>query len=702
MRGFKRLVLGLLLCALWVLGGCNLVELRGETVAAVPNLGLLQMEPYVEEGVETTADSNTQDGHTQVDLWLDASQGMGGINTSEKTMYPHIGRRFREGGFHYHYGNGAGWYESVLIAMMEAAEGSRLRVLRFGNERLPEAYLKSRGVAPAEITQDQLRSLRRDMLTYAITPNPALFTSLSAEDMAGSFYALGSPTLNQMASFAQAGGAELENPGKAQAMDQALAAQVEAIEAGQGQAVLATRTKDENDYPLLYALDNIDLSRLSVVVVDPAGIRSLSGTSLEGEPLQYVERLLSQRRVFDRGLTAGLYAFQLDYMGQMSSIGEADLAEPLIWGRPIYNLEKRVIDYVAPMPRIAMALVIGRPGQVTAYMDKLNAKLEGNAGLNGLRGPVNGELTYARDGATVTQQPFTFAYWHTQFSRPDAGYYTQHSQGAALGVSQGEGSVVEQNGLQTVLLAPGKKGEQEDRTLTLTFPLRQDDAGAQLDLSQLQAMRAEVLSAITLTETLPNTALTQRDQQPDEQVLALRDKLYVYQRREEPFADTPQASPFTLASLALSPDGKQLVCTLQVEGPKLQEGYYRVQLLADLTAQEVAWLPVDWIDGTGGIGASIGSEDVLRWETFAAAVAKYDSNADAIPKNLTHAWGPYTDKPYHGIPVPDCPPVEKAIALRELAAQFRQAATAQQSALMRYVFDVFVDNRDAALAALAQ
>jgi hypothetical protein len=40
--------------------------------------------------------------------------------------------------------------------------------------------------------------------------------------------------------------------------------------------------------------------------------------------------------------------------------------------------------------------------------------------------------------------------------------------------------------------------------------------------------------------------------------------------------------------------------------------------------------------------------------------------------------------------VPDCPPVYKSIHLKELADQLRAAAAADRSALLRYVFEVFV------------
>lgn len=695
MRGIKAALAGfVLLGVLALLPGCALLRIQGEATLAKPNLGLLEMEPYQDGQSQDPHVTDGGEDYLRLDLWLDATQGMGGVNPYEESMYPHFGWRYREGGFHYRLGHHTGWYENVLRGMLGAAQGSRTRVLRYGNERLPESYLKASGLAPWNASQERLRSLRRDLMTYAVDPLPSVFGEMSAEDMALSFYALGSPMLNQMARFAQDGGAELENPGQVEAMSQVLEGQIASIGAGRGavEGFLAKESKEENDYPLLYALENIDLSRLSVILCDPASLRSLSGTTTAGEPVAYLRQLLQQRGLFDQGLTVGLYAFQLDYVGQIASVGAADLREPLIWGKPIFDNKKNTIQYMAPMPRLALALVVGERARVESYMAELNARLNADQDLYGLRGPQEGELTYARQGATVTQQPFGFAYWHTLISRPQPGYYTQHSPGAALEITGGEGQVAEENGFHTVFLAPDQEGVQQDRRLAVSFPLAGDAQGAAMDLSRLQDARVEVLSALLLDRTVPSGGEAQAGE--EEQVLPLRDKLYVFSRQEQPFANQPEASPFALEGLTLNQDS--LVCSLAVEGAKLAEGYYRLQINAYLTAQEVVWLPVDWIDGPGSLAATITREDIVAWETFAQAVHQYDAKKQAIPRAFTHAWGPYTSKLYHGLAVPDVPPVDKAPGLRELAAQLRQAATPPRTSLVCYVFDVFVDNQGTA------
>ena len=160
----------------------------------------------------------------------------------------------------------------------------------------------------------------------------------------------------------------------------------------------------------------------------------------------------------------------------------------------------------------------------------INARLNADQDLYGLRGPQEGELTYARQGATVTQQPFGFAYWHTLISRPQPGYYTQHSPGAALEITGGEGQVAEENGFHTVFLAPDQEGVQQDRRLAVSFPLAGDAQGAAMDLSRLQDARVEVLSACCWTARCPAAGKPR----PRRTRCCSADKLYVFSRQEQP------------------------------------------------------------------------------------------------------------------------------------------------------------------------
>lgn len=694
MRWLKAILIGLILLGTTlVLSGCAVVGLEGEATLSKPNLSVLEMEPYTSEDVETILPTQEGEDYLRVDLWLEATQGMGGINPHDDTIYPHYGWKFREGGFHYRFRYSTGWYEDVLKGMLYAAQGSRTRVLRYGNERLPDAYLMDQGLVDASATPQVIRSLRRDLLTYEVDPLPTVFSEMSQEQMQGSFYSPGSPMMNRMARFMKDGGVELENPGMVEKMDQALARQIDAIASGRGEEeeLLSKKSKEENDYPLLYALENIDLSRLNVILCDPASLRALSGTSMEGKPIAYIRQILEERGIYTQGLAVGLYVFRLDYVGQLASLGAADFREPLIWGKPIFDDKKQRINYLAPMPRLILALVIGEKARVNGYMEKLNARLDSDEALQGLRGPLEGELTYTRNGMTITQQPFRFQYWHTVISRPDPGFYTQHSQGALLKIAAGEGRVANQNGLQTAFFTPDQAGKQEDRIITLTFPLLGDKGGTKLELSSLKGAKAHVISAIQLTQILPSSSQITTDEK--DQVLALRDRLYVYSQQEEPFIGREEDSPFTLDSLALDRESESLVCTVRVDGAKLKEGYYRVKISADLTDREMKWLPVPWIDGKESLSAAITREDITLWETFSQAIHEHESDKKRIAKAFSHAWGPYTNLLYHGMKVPDFPPVEKAPGLEELVTQIRQAASIPVSSFVRFVFDAFVDHQ---------
>ena len=236
----KRFALAIsCLIGLMLLSACGMPEglnalLETPAEAAGPDLRLLdwpQADP-------TPASSQAQSAESvlRVDLWLDASQVMGGISPVETGLYPHFSRKYREGGFHYRFGNTVGMYEGVLRGMLAAAEGSRTRILRYGNERLPDAYLLSQGVAEADASDETLRSLRRDMLTYAIDAMPSEFSEFSAENMTDSFYSLGSPALERVSQLAPE---MLENPQAAQAMAAAVSAQRSSIQAGTGGALLA-------------------------------------------------------------------------------------------------------------------------------------------------------------------------------------------------------------------------------------------------------------------------------------------------------------------------------------------------------------------------------------------------------------------------------------------------------------------------------
>lgn len=97
--------------------------------------------------------------------------------------------------------------------------------------------------------------------------------------MEGSFYDLGTPMLNRLRAL---DASSLENPSLAPAMTDALDDQIAAIQSGKTDGYVADGGADA---PLMYALENLDLTRLSVITCDPATLRRLSSVEADGTPL---------------------------------------------------------------------------------------------------------------------------------------------------------------------------------------------------------------------------------------------------------------------------------------------------------------------------------------------------------------------------------------------------------------------------------
>ncbi len=665
----RRMLLALLLCAALLLTACGLPGAPdafsgADSAAAVPDLRLLEW-PAMSGAVPGETESPASGAPLLVDLWLDASQVMGGINIHEESVYPHFSRKYREGGFHYRYGSQVGMYEGVLRCLLAAAEGSRVRVLRAGNERLPDEALQALAGSGAEARA----SVTRDLLTCAINPLPSFFAGLSAEDMEGSFYDLGTPMLNRLRAL---DASSLENPSLAPAMADALDAQIAAIQSGETDGYVADGGADA---PLMYALENLDLTRLSVITCDPAALRRLSSVEADGTPVDFVTEVLEARGVFDAGLCVQLYAFVLDYMGQMSSFGAADFAEPLLWGRLDYDNAAQNSDQALPMPRTLIMLVVGTPAQVDRYTALLDEGLAASEALKGLRGPTEGQLTYTADGQTVTQQPFGFESYSARIERPGWTCLTRLSEGASLSVS---GCTLETGGqAATVTLDSGSSGA----SVTVSLPVMQESGAASADLSGLTAS-VSVEAALILTDTLPTTA-----QAGEGQVIALRDTQYVFTREDEAFQSGGRQNPFRIAAVAPEDGGTRLSITVSADEAALVPGYYRVLVSADLSGAQVEWEDVPW---AAALGVRLTNEQISAWEQFAEAVHTYDGDSAGVPRQLQHAWGPVNESGYHGLTIPDFPPVMRAPGLEELIAQLRAAANVDEAPLVRYEFDVFV------------
>ncbi|MCE5343128.1 MAG: hypothetical protein LLF96_06000 [Eubacteriales bacterium] len=682
----KRLALAcmlVLLCAL--LSGCAALEVlstpapAADTVSAGPNLGLLALPTYENAEAENPSETSSGSGYANVDLWLDATQNMGGISTVKSSMYPHSGRKYREGGFQYHYGNTVGWYESLLRDFLAAAGETHVRTLRYGNETLSDAFLAAAGLTG---TDGQVTaSVWRDLHTSQVDTNASFFSGLAGEDMASSFYALGSAAwVNRLSALASS---DLENPTLTDAMSAALDQQIAGI-AQKDDSFILQQGRDGEQCALLSALANIDTDKLSVITVDPASLRKTSGADAQGQPIAYYGQVLQALGVFDKGLCVGMLDFQLDYLGQLSTISTATLSEPLIWGHIILN-EKKLLGV---MPRRMLTLVIGTRARVDAFIQSLTQLIDADVTLKGLRGTQDEELSYAAGGQTVASQPFGFAWNATVIARPSMGYYSQHTEGVVLtaettGASAAGATVATgENDVALVSLTPNTEGKQPDRTLNISFPLLSGEDGASLDVSRLGKAGLETLDTILLSQTQENTSENLAAAEANgQETVAYRDMLYLFSRGTE-------SDAFSITSITVQ--NGMLVCTVAVNGEALKSGYYRLRLTADATGEQVAWESVPWIDGEQSVSASVTDADVYAWETFTAAITQFDRDSKGLPKMFRNAWGPYTTDLYHGLAVPACPPVYKSIHLAELAAQFRGAAAADESALIRCVFEVFV------------
>lgn len=672
----KRFLAALLcLCAV-LLAGCSLpAEVQGmlapvQSEPLTPDLRLLSMPAYEAPAPAAQPDHDTL---LRLDLWLDASPSVGGVNPSKDSIYPHHSRKYREGGFHYHFENTVGWYQNVLQAALTTVEDTRVRVLRVGTERLTDDYLVQSGVAQPNASPDALRSLRRDMLTYAIDPLPSVFDDLAAEKMEGLFYTPGTPMLARVDDLNPSA---LENPQLSQPMAAALDAQVTAIAKGEPGDLLASG--DDADYALLYALDNIDTDRLSFITCDPAAIRRLTVVDADGLPVHLISDALDRRGVFDRGLSVGLYAFTLDYMGQIASFTAADLSEPLLWGRVDYVNATNKSAGALPMPRTLLALVIGTPAQVETFNAAFQRNLRADARLKELRGPQKGELEYMQNGQTVTQQPFGFAWEYLQVDRPAVACATQHTPDACLQATHGDVTV--EDGLPLVTLSP-VEGVHPDRTLTLSVPAPALPDGVTVALDRPSAASLQVTAALMLDHTAQN--LPDAPIVPDTQTIALRDTLYVYAYRTDPFADG--ASPFALQGVQLH-QGK-LRFTMTVDGDTLRAGRYRLLLCADLPGDGFAWVDVPW---TEALNAEVSNAEISQWVAFTELITEYGRLSDQVPRQFTHAWGPLNERGYRETAIPDFPPVQQAPELRELIAQMRSSARPHDIPYVHYVLDVFV------------
>jgi len=479
--------------------------------------------------------------------------------------------------------------------------------------------------------------------------------------------------MNQLATLVATGNQPLlENPAQAQQMSDYLNSLIAAYNPKKNADALLF---PDDFSPLMQSIANLDPSRLSVITCDPLTLRRLSGTAIDGTPVHYLQQLLSDRGVFDQGLSVQLYALKLDYLGQIHTISAADLSQPFIWGRLDYQQNKNLIKGPLPMPRTMLMLVIGSPAQVDSYTAALNRKLDTDPALKGLRGPEKGQLTYSIGGETITQQPFTFAYETTAIQRHGVDTYT--NDGATITLSSGQGILLTDKAQPTVALASDQSGACR---IAVTWPVNALEGGLQLDTSKLSDLRIEGISSLLLTNTVANTP----DYTPAQgvQSLPLRDSVYQFT-----YTDQVEKLPFKAQPLSLSADGSTLEAAFTCNAADLTPGYYRILLRADITGQQLSWPEVDWIRQWN---ASITNEQIASWQQMADTLTEYSRQNDNVPTQFWHAYGETSGKIYRETVIPDCPPVYAAPRLSELFTQLRDAARIDSLPFVYFQLDVFV------------
>ena len=632
-----------------------------------PDLSLLkkpEWSPDVDEQEET---SSTQTA--MIDLWLSASQNTGGINPNTDSIFSHAGKKYTEGGFHYHYESQTGWYEAVLQAAIEACGNENIRILRCGNERFPDSFLAEHHLSIN--TPNEKSSVIRDLLTYSINPRFDVWERFCGPTMENSFYSLGSVQMNQLRDI---DANLLENPEQAADM---IAALDDRIAFYSDKEANGYPEHSDEDNPLVYALQHIDVSHLSVITADPADIGSLVKRNADGSISELIRKILEERKLFDLNCAVGIYAFQLDYVGQIGTISSAVLSEPLIWGRLQYNANTKLDEGVLPMPRIMVALVIGNKQKVASFSETWNQKLKNRSELKSIRGPKNGELCYSYEGQTVVQEPFSFLYQYEVIERmePDKIDNT-HSN---INVRSDSAEVYTENGIASVVIS-SDEGLSDEVIINIEFPATAN-AQSSMDWNNIQTISVATPKALILSDIISNKPGVQLEE--NQQVIPYRDSLYIFSSDNE--ASDEYASSFCFDGASIQ-EGKVQI-RIGCFPTALKPGWYCVKVIGSIDHKSILRDTPSWVHD---LTASVTDEEVVLWEKFSQTIQKNEKNGRVLPAMLSNAWGAYTEEFYHGVRVPQCPPVWKAFELEELVNQIEEEADIAEIPFLNYELHILI------------
>jgi hypothetical protein len=569
-----------------------------------------------------------------VDIWLDATPNVGGINLAEgDSVFDGMKKDDTvSGGFQYKDDKSEDppkpFYLSVLRSFLTTAAGSRVvRVLRYNDEIFPDAFLAEQGVvsdAEAASKPDVLRSVRRDLMTYAVNPNLDLFDQPN-----DAFYSVGNRANSRMEAVVSAGVPGYpENPGRLENMGKVQEERVRIGEAAGFQGDYDLRAGgltaaplryadfrlDMQDEPaaspLYYALDNMRLDHLNVSTCDTLGLKpveALSGNEEEGKfaYIQLYQELLQSRGVFSKErLQVEFIAVNLDYCGFISQVYGRTLAEPFRWGRSVSDtvkdkkrtsrkeIDKRFV--VAPRP--ILILLIGPKEAVEKYKGDLQNRWDADGLFQQERArnwrrkmkieSDTGPVEFSYGGIVQPLIPFSFdSVFHTVAQTGVEAYdigddYTLTLRDSRTGQTQPARREGDWNLLTIHPDDQGRyAGDLGNTTpyaieLSVEAPPLQNDA--EITAEMVQGAEARVIRQLTLA---PGDA-SENAPGGEPVVIAVRDKKYVYSLREGTEAE---GSPFRMATGSPRLKNGRYVFEIAVNGgAELQPGYYRIQVRADL------------------------------------------------------------------------------------------------------------------------
>ena len=339
-------------------------------LAASPDLGTLRYIPPQAPTAELS--ETTQPGNRVIplDLWMDATPNMGGINLVEDTLYPTgSSAKYYQGGFHYlwqdNYREFHGWYVDLLTALPEllGPQRSQVRVLRYDDGLFSPELLDRHGLTAS--TLEAAASLQRDLRTWATRATGETFTEM-VQPGPENFYAPGT------ASAARADQVQLENPAQAQAL---LAAQQEGLALQQAGDPSALVNREEGGSHLLTALRYLDPTHLNLITLDTWSLGSLDAV-VDGQLTDPYAAVLAERGFFDGGDTAmTVFALRMDYVGAITSFAWETPAEALQWGR--LSRGNSGLWRECAMPRCMLLLLLGPQSEVAETAQRLDALFAG-------------------------------------------------------------------------------------------------------------------------------------------------------------------------------------------------------------------------------------------------------------------------------------------------------------------------------------